>query len=160
MWGKRNSWDHLDRIHITSVRVKWISTCFYFLYVLKFHQHIVDLLCFCVSLFHLCPTLSNPMDCSTPGFPDLHYLPEFAQTHVHWIGDAIQPSHLLSPLSSPTLSFSQHQGLFQLICSSHQVAKVQASSISPSSECSELISFRIGWKLLMLRKESIHNRNP
>ena len=52
-----------------------------------------------------CPTFSNPMDCSTPGFPVLHHLPEFAQTHVHLVGDAIQPSHPLPP-SSPTFSLS------------------------------------------------------
>ena len=60
------------------------------------------------------------MDCSTPGFPVLLYLPEFAQTHVHWISDAIQPSHSLLP----ALSLSRHQGLFQWVSSSHQVAKV------------------------------------
>ena len=64
------------------------------------------------------------MDCSTPGFPVLHYLPEFAQTHVHWVGDAIQPSHpLLSP-SPSALNLSQHQGLFPWVGSSHQVAEV------------------------------------
>ena len=64
------------------------------------------------------------MNCNTPGFPVLHYLPEFAQTHVHWISDAIQPSHPLSSASPPALSLSQHQGLFQGVGSSHQVAKV------------------------------------
>ena len=60
-----------------------------------------------------CPTLSNPMDCSMPGFPVHHQLPELAQTHVHWVSDAIQPSHpLLSP-SPPAFNPSQHQGLFQ-----------------------------------------------
>ena len=53
------------------------------------------------------------MDCSTPGFPVLHYLPESAQTHVHCVDDAIQPSHVLLPSSPPTLNLSQHQGLFQ-----------------------------------------------
>ena len=56
------------------------------------------------------------MDCSTPGFPVFHYFPEFAQTHVHRVGDAIQPSHPLLPLSPPALSLSQHQGLFQGLC--------------------------------------------
>ena len=65
-----------------------------------------------------------PMDCSTPGFPVLHYLLEFAQTHVHWVTDAIQPSHPLLPPSPPALHLSQHQGLFQWVSSSHQVAKV------------------------------------
>ena len=59
-----------------------------------------------------CSTLCNPMDCSTPGFPVLHHLPEFAQTHVHWVGDAIQPSHPLSSPSPPAFNLSQHQSLF------------------------------------------------
>ena len=75
------------------------------------------------SVAQLCPTLCDPMDCSTPSLPVHHQLPEFTQTHVHWVDDAIQPSH---PLSSPSLTFnlSQHQGLFQWVSSSHQVAKV------------------------------------
>ena len=64
------------------------------------------------------------MDCSTPGFPGLHSLPEFAQIHVLGVGDAIQPSHPLSPPSPPTFSLSQYQGLFQGVSSLHQVAKV------------------------------------
>ena len=76
------------------------------------------------SVAQSCPTLSNPMDCSTPGFPVLHQLLEFTQTHVHQVSDAIQPSHpLLSP-SLPAFNFSQHQGLFKWVSSSHQVAKV------------------------------------
>ena len=71
-----------------------------------------------------CPTLCNPMDCNKPGFPVLYHLPELAQTHVHWVGYDIQPSHLLSPPSSPTLNLSQHQGVFQRVGTSHQVAKV------------------------------------
>ena len=68
--------------------------------------------------------LCDPMDCSSPGFPVHHQLPELTQTHVHWVSDAIQPSHpLLSP-SPPTFSLSQHQGLFQWVSSLHQVAKV------------------------------------
>ena len=67
----------------------------------------------CCSVTKLCPTLCDLMDCSMPGLPILHYLPEFAQTHVHWVGDVIQPSHPLSPYSSLTLNLSQHHGLFQ-----------------------------------------------
>ena len=78
----------------------------------------------CCSVTQSCPTLYDPMDCSTPGFPFLHRLLEFAQTHVHWVGDAIQPSHLLLPTSPPAFNLSQHQGLFQWISSSHQVAQV------------------------------------
>ena len=88
-----------------------------------------------------------PMDCSTPGFPVLHYLPELTQTHVHCVGDAIQPSHLLSYPSPPSLDLSRHQGIFQWISSSHQMAKLWSFSfsISPSNEYSGLISFRIDW---------------
>ena len=64
------------------------------------------------------------MDCSTPGFPVHHCLPEFAQTHAHWVSDVIQPSHLLLPPSPPAFSLSQHQGFFQWVSSSRQVAKV------------------------------------
>ena len=60
------------------------------------------------------------MDCSTPGFPVHHQLLEFTQTHIHWVSDAIQPSHLLSPPSPPALNLSQHQGLFQRVSSKEQ----------------------------------------
>ena len=76
------------------------------------------------SVTQLCPPLCDPMNCSTPGPPVHHQLPEFTQTHVHRVGDAIQPSH---PLSSPSPSDpnpSQHQGLLQWVNSSHEVAKV------------------------------------
>ena len=68
-------------------------------------------------------TLCDSMDCSTPGFPVFHYLPEFVPTHVHWISDAIQPSHSLSPASPPALNLSEHHGLFQWVGFLHQVAK-------------------------------------
>ena len=80
--------------------------------------------CCCCSVAKLCPTLCDPMDCNTPGFPVLHCLLELAQTHVHWVSDAIPPSHpLLSP-SPPAFNLSQHQGLFQWVSSLHQVTKV------------------------------------
>ena len=76
------------------------------------------------SVAQSCPTLCDPMNCSTPGLPVHHQLPEFTQTHVHRVSDAIQPSHpVLSP-SPPTPSPSQHQSLFQWVNSSHEVAKV------------------------------------
>ena len=75
------------------------------------------------SVTQSCLIPCNPMDCSMPSFPVLYQLPELAQIHVHWVGDAIQPSHpLLSP-SSPAFSLSQHQGLFQWVSSLHQVIK-------------------------------------
>ena len=64
------------------------------------------------------------MNCSTPGLPIHHQLPEFTQTHVHWVDDAIQSSHSLSSPSPPALNLSQHQGLFKLVSYLHQVAKV------------------------------------
>ena len=76
------------------------------------------------SVTQSCPTLCDPMNCSTPGFPVHHKLPEFTQTHVHRAGDAIQPSHPLSSPSPPAPNPSQHQGLFQWVSSSHEVAKV------------------------------------
>ena len=76
------------------------------------------------SVAHSCPTLWDPMNCSTPGFPVHIQLPKFTQTHVHQIIDAIQPSHPLSSPSPPAPNPSQHQGLFQWVNSSHEVAKV------------------------------------
>ena len=75
------------------------------------------------SITQLCPAVCDPMDCSMPGLPIHHQLPESTQTHVHWVGDAIQLSHPLFP-SPPALNLSQHQGLFKWGSSSHQVAKV------------------------------------
>ena len=75
------------------------------------------------SVAQSCPTLCDSMNRSTPGLPDHQQLPEFTQTHVHRVGDAIQPSHPLSS-PSPALNLSQHQGLFRWVSSSHQVAKV------------------------------------
>ena len=76
------------------------------------------------SVVQSCPTLCIPMDCSTPGLPVHHQFPKLTQTHVHWVSDAIQPSHPLSSPSPPAFNLSQHQGLFKWVSSSHQVAKV------------------------------------
>ena len=76
------------------------------------------------SVTQSCPTLCNPLDYSTPGLPIHHQLLEPTQTHVHCVRDAIQPPHHLSSPSPPTFNLSQHQGLFQWVSSSHQVAKV------------------------------------
>ena len=87
------------------------------------------------------------MDYSTPGFPVFYQLPELAQTHVHRVGDAIQPSHPLSTPSPPTFNLSQHQGF-----SNESVLHIRwpkywgfSFSISPSKEYSGLISFRMDW---------------
>ena len=76
------------------------------------------------SVAQSCPTLCDPMNHSTPGLLVYHQLPEFTQTHVHQVSDAIQPSHPLSSSSPPALNPSQHQSLFQWVNSSHEVAKV------------------------------------
>ena len=85
-----------------------------------------------------CPTLCDPNDYSMPGLPVHHQLSELTQTHVHWISDAIQPSHPLSSPSSPAFNLSQHQGLFQQVSSSHHVAKVLELRLQhrPSNEYS------------------------
>ena len=103
------------------------------------------------------PTLCDPMNCSTPGLSVHHQLPELTQTHVHQVGDAIQPSHPLSSPSPPALNLSQHLDLFQWVSSAHQMAKVLEFSfnISPSNEYSRLISFRIDWLDLLAVQETL-----
>ena len=76
------------------------------------------------SVSQSCPTLCDPMNRSTPGLSVHHQLLEFTQTHVHWVSDAIQPSHPLSSPSPSALNLSQHQGLFKWVSSLHKVAEV------------------------------------
>ena len=98
------------------------------------------------SVAQLCPTLHDPMHHSMPACPSA--TPGVYPTHVHWAGDAIQPSHPLSSLSPSVLSLSQHQGLFQRVSSLPQVAKVlefQLQHQFPSNEYPGLISFRMDW---------------
>ena len=110
--------------------------------------------------------LCNPVDCSTPGFLVLHCLPEFTQTHVHWVSDAIQPSHPLTPPSLPTFSLSQ--GLFQSVDSSHQVAKVSLVSIavvylcflSPLLDCKHLEGMVHIWLSLLSLTALTESPNP
>ena len=103
------------------------------------------------SIAQSCPTLCDPRNHSTPGLPVLHQLPESAQTHVHRISDAIQPSHPLSSPSPPALNLFQYQGLFKWVSSPHQVAKVLEFQlhISPSNEHPGLIYFRMDWLYLL-----------
>ena len=101
----------------------------------------------CSSVTKLCPTLCSPIDCSTPGFPVLYYLPEFAQTHVHWVDDAIQPSHpLLSP-PSPASVFPSVRVFSNESALHIRLPKYWSFSfsISPTNEHSGLISFTIDW---------------
>ena len=103
------------------------------------------------SVTQSCPTHWDPMDCSTPGLPVHHQLLEFTQTHVHWIGDAIQPPHpVLSP-SPPAFNLSQHQGLSNesLLCIRWPKYWSFSFNISPSNEYSGLISFRMDWLNLL-----------
>ena len=93
----------------------------------------VYILCFVVVQSLSRVWLCDPKGCSTPGSSVLHHLPEFAQTHIYWVGDAIQPSHPLSSPSPPALSFSQHQGLFQWAGSLHLVAKVLELQLQPQA---------------------------
>ena len=100
------------------------------------------------SVAQSCPTLCDPMDCSTPGLPVHHQLLEFTQTHVHWVGDAIQPSHPLSFPSPPAFTLSQGIRVF----SNESALRIRwpeywsvSFSISPSSEYLGLICFRMDW---------------
>ena len=102
------------------------------------------------SVTQSCQILCDHMDCSMPSFPVHHQLLEPTQTHVHWVGDAIQPSHPLSSPSPPALSLSQHQGLFQWVSSSNQVAKVLELQHQSFSEYSGLVSFRMDWLDLLV----------
>ena len=109
-----------------------------------FNFHVMSILLLVVVQSLSFVQLCNPMNYSTPGFPVLHYLLEFSQTHVHWVGDAIQPSHPLSPLLLPSIFpsikiFSSESGL------RITWPKNWSFSFSPSSEYSGLISFRLDW---------------
>ena len=98
------------------------------------------------SVAQSCPTLCDPMNCSTPGLPVHHQLLESTQTHVHWVSDAVQPSHPLSSPSPPAFNLSQHQGLFKSVLYIWWLKHWSFSfNINPSNEYSGLISFRIDW---------------
>ena len=115
------------------------------LYGCKNWFQVYHLLCCCL-VTQSCPTLCDPMDCRTPGFPVLQHLLELAQTHVHWVSDAIQPSHLLSSPSPLAFNLSQHQGLFQCVSSSHQVAKVLELQLQHQSfQWTPRTDFLSGW---------------
>ena len=106
----RNS---MDQTEAEDIKKRWQE------YTEKLHKKDLQF----STVIQLCPTLCNPMDRSTPGLPVHHQLLESAQTHVHWVGDAIQLSHPLSSHSPPAFNIFQHQGRFQWVNSSHQVAK-------------------------------------
>ena len=99
------------------------NTCKNYSSYLKSSLIMSEFNCHCCSVAQSCPSLCDSMDCNMPVFPVLLLL-EFDQIHVHWIRDAIQPSHPLPSSSPPAFNLSQHQGLFQWVSSSHQVAEV------------------------------------
>ena len=116
---------------------------------------------FCCSVTQFCPTHCDPIDCNTPGFPIHHHLPELAQTHFHWVNDAIQPSH---PVSSPSPAFdlSQHQGVLNESVLHIRWPNYQSFSfnISPSSEYTGLISFRMDWLDLLAAQGTLKSLLP
>ena len=125
--GVSKSWTRLsDLTHTLSIQLWFWAVSLQCINCYGFIIMCFNMIQYCsCSVSRLCQTLLDPMNCSTPGFPALHCLLEFAQTHVHWVDDAIQPSHPLLPSSpSPPALNSQHQGLFQWVSSSHQMAKV------------------------------------
>ena len=114
------------------------------------------LACCCCSFAKSCLTLRNPVNCSRPGFPVLHCLPEFAEIHVHWVGDAIQSSHLLLPPSSLALNLSQHQGLFlmsRLLASGSQSIAASASASVLPMNIQDWFPLGLTGLISMLRKE-------
>ena len=97
------------------------------------------------SVTQSCPTLCDPMNCSTQGLTVHQQLPEFTQTHIHRLGDAIQPSHPLSSPSPPAPNPSQHQGLFQCVSSSHQVQSTGVSASASVLPVNTQEWFPLGW---------------
>ena len=126
-----HDWSNLAHMHVEDCRMKVCSSKVFFLSDLTSkplpHPVSTTLKVFSSVQSLSCPTLCNPMNRSTPGLPVHHQLPEPTQTHVRRLNDAIQPSHPLSSPSLPALNLSQHQGLFQWVSSSHQVARVLES---------------------------------
>ena len=126
----------------------------YFKHLVAFYIKEVIYFSYC-SVAESCSTICSPKDCSMPGLPLLHCLPEFAQIHVHWVGDVIQSSHPQRPLSPFTFNLSQHQSLVQWVDSLHQVAKLLDLQFQHQSFQwkSGLISLGIAWiDLLAVQK--------
>ena len=109
------------------------------------------------SVAQSCLTLCDPMNHSTPGLPVQHQLPEFTQTHIHWVGDATQPSHPLSSSLPPAPNPSQHQSLFQWVTLHMRWPKYWSFSFSiiPSKEIPGLISCRMDWLDLLAVQETL-----
>ena len=131
--------------------MEYLSICLCHLWFLSLvsYNFLCTVLCLLQfsSFTQLCPTLCNPMNCSTPGLTVHHQLPEFTQTHLHWVCDAMQPSHLLSSPSPPTFNLPSIR-----IFSNESVLCIRwpncwsfSFNISPSNEHPGLISFRMDW---------------
>ena len=113
------------------------------------------------SVTQSCPTLCNPVDCSMPGLYVYHQPPEFTQTHIHWVSDAIKPSHPVWSPFPPAFSLSQHQGLFKWVSSSHQVAKGPASaSVRPMNIQDWFPLGWTGWISLLSRDSQESSPTP
>ena len=142
----QNLWDVTKPV----LRGKFIAIQSYFK---KQEKHWIDNLVQFSSVAQSYPTLCDTMNHSTPGLPVHHQLPDSTQTHVHWVSDAIQPSHSLLSPSPPALYFSQYQVLFQSVSSSMWWPTYLSFSfhISPSKEHPGLISFRMDWLDLLAR---------
>ena len=127
--------------------------------MILFGNKVIGVIILCCSVTQLCLTLCNPMYYNTPGFPVLYYTPGFARTQIHWVSDAIQPSHSLLPSSPLAFSLSQHHGLFRWVGSSYQVAKVLELQLQHQSfhEYSALISFMIDWFDLLIVEGTLKN---
>ena len=129
-----------------SLTTQFKEKCFVLLIIFSQVLHIyLVLIGFISSVTQSCPTLCNPMDYSMSGFPVRHQLPELAQTYVHWVGDAIQPSHPLAFPSLPAFHLSQHEGLLQWFSSLYQVAQVLELQFQHQSFQWIFISFRMDW---------------
>ena len=124
-------------------------------FALHWHESAMDL-----HVFPTCPTFCDPMDCSTPGFPVLHYLLAFVQTHVHWVSDAIQRSHplccllLLLPSIFPSIRVFSYESAFPIRWPKYWSFSF---SITASNEYSGLISFRIDWVHLLAVQGAVKN---
>ena len=134
------------------------SVCLSLCYIIVF----VTVFC-CCSVTQLCPTPCDPIDCSTPGFPVLHHLPDLAQTHVHWVGDAIQLSCPLSSPSHPAFYLSSIRVFSNesALCLRWPKYWSFSFNISPSMNIQRLISFRMDWfDLLALRDSQASSSTP
>ena len=115
----------LEQLYIVGGNVKWCSNSGKHCVISSLKVHIIPISSVQFSsVTESCPTLCNPMDCSIPGFLGHHQILELTQTYVHWVSDAIQPSHPLVSPSPPAFNHSQHQGLFQQVHFSPRLAKV------------------------------------